>query len=79
VTYSPVHQQPVVVLVSVFADGTLSLDFFSSENRSETERYENIGNFLYSTVDYGEMAADIKWVWETVDEYAESWQPDWER
>jgi hypothetical protein len=79
VTYSPVHQQPVVVLVSVFADGTLSLDFFSSENRSETERYENIGNFLYSTVDYGEMAADIKWVWETVDEYAESWHPDWER
>jgi hypothetical protein len=73
VTHTPEHAQPVVVLVSVFADGTLALDFFSSEERSGTDRYENIGHFLYSTVDYGEMKADIKWVWETVDSYAESW------
>jgi hypothetical protein len=73
VTYSPVHAQPVVVLVSVFRDGTLALDFFSSESRSELDRYENIGNFLYRTADYGEMVADLKWVWDTVDGYAESW------
>jgi hypothetical protein len=73
VTHSPEHAQPVVVLVSVFADGTLALDFFSSESRSGTDRYENIVHFLYSTVDYGEMKADITWVWETVDSYADSW------
>ena len=73
-THSPEHRQPVAVLVSVFQDGHIALDFFSSEERSETERYENVGNFLYRGEDLGEMVADIKWVWETVDGYAESWQ-----
>jgi hypothetical protein len=79
VTYSPEYNQVVVVLVSVFQDGTLALDFFSSENRSELDRYENIVHFLYSTVDLGEMVADLKWVWETVDGYAESWGADRDR
>jgi hypothetical protein len=73
VTYSPQYSQKVVVLVSVFEDGTLALDFFPSEDLSEIGRYENIGNFLYRTVDYGEMRADLKWVWDTVDDYAASW------
>lgn len=72
-TYSPEHRQPVLVLVSIFQDGTVSLDFFSSENRSELDRYENVVHFLYSTVDLGEMKTDIEWVWQTVDGYAESW------
>jgi hypothetical protein len=74
VTRSPECGQPVVVLISVFADGTLAQDFFSSESLSELDRYENIVHFLYSTVDYGELQADLQWVWETVDRYAASWQ-----
>jgi len=78
VTFSPEQVQKVVVLVSVFADSTISLDFFSDEkNRfSESDRYESIGNFLYRSADYGEMVADLKWVWETVDGYAASWRED---
>lgn len=73
-TYSPEHNQKVVVVVSVFEDGTIAQDFFSDEYLSETNRYENIAHFLYSMVDFGEMAADLKWVWETVDGYAASWK-----
>ena len=74
VTYSPDRGQTVVVLVSVFPkDHSLTLDFFSDESLSEMARYENVANFLYRTPDYGEMMADLKWVWETVDGYAASW------
>jgi len=73
-THSPEHGQKVVVVISLFADGTIAQDFFSDEYLSELNRYESIAHFLYSTVDFGEMAADLKWVWETVDGYAESWQ-----
>jgi len=75
-TYSPEYNQDVVVVVSVFADGTITQDFFSSENLSETDRYENIIHFLYGTVDLDEMAADLEWVWERVDRYAASWQEE---
>jgi hypothetical protein len=76
VTHSPEHHQKVVVVISVFADGTVAQDFFSDEGFSATDRYENIVHFLYRTVDYGEMQTDLKWVWETVDSYAESWGAD---
>jgi hypothetical protein len=84
VTHSPEYGQVVVVLVSVFEDGTVALDFFSSERMSESDRYENIAHFLYGpphgfasrTIDTKEMVGDIRWVWRTVDEYAASWEQD---
>jgi hypothetical protein len=76
-THSPEYGQKVVVVVSIFEDATVAVDFFSDEGLSETARYENIAHFLYETTsDLPEMLKDIQWVWETVDRYAESWQED---
>src|ERR1700684_3849224 len=76
-TYSPEHSQKVVVVVSVFEDASVAVDYFSDEELSETDRYENIGHFMYeTTADLPEMKKDIEWVWETVDGYAASWQDD---
>jgi hypothetical protein len=76
-THSPEYSAKVVVVVSIFEDATVAVDFFSDEYLSETQRYENIAHFLYETTsDLPEMLKDIQWVWETVDGYAESWQED---
>ena len=76
-TYSPEYNQKVVVVVSIFADGSATVGFFGDEGTSETDRYENIGHFMYeTTADLPEMKKDIEWVWETVDGYAASWQED---
>jgi hypothetical protein len=74
-TYSPEHQQKVVVVVALFEDGSTAVDYFSDEYLSETDRYENVGHFTYPTAsELPEMVKDIRWVWETVDGYAASWQ-----
>ena len=76
-TYSPEYSQKVVVVVSIFADGSATVGFFGDEGTSETTRYENVGHFTYSSrTDLPEMVKDIQWVWETVDGYAASWQED---
>lgn len=75
-TYSPEHGQKVVVVASVFENGTTALNFFSDEGLSGTATYENIGNFTYNGADLDEMEKDVRWVWETVDGYAASWQQD---
>ena len=76
-TYSPEYNQKVVVVVSIFADGSAAVDFFGDEGTSETARYENVGHFTYSSrTDLPEMVKDIDWVWKTVDGYAASWQED---
>jgi len=76
-TYSPEYHQKVVVVVSIFADGSAAVDFFGDEGTSETARYENVGHFTYSSrTDLPEMVKDIDWVWKTVDGYAASWQED---
>lgn len=76
-TFSPEYHQKVVVVVSIFADGSAAVDFFGDEGTSETTRYENVGHFTYSSrTDLPEMVKDIQWVWETVDGYAASWQED---
>ena len=74
-THSPEYSQKVVVVVSLFDDASVAVDFFGDEGLSETARYENIGHFTYPTTsDLAEMVKDIQWVWETVDGYAASWQ-----
>lgn len=78
-TYSPAYSQKVVVVVSVFKDGAATLGFFSDEGLSGTAQYENITHFNYddtSRASVAEMANDVRWVWQTVDEYAASWQED---
>jgi|GEM_PF-1039239 len=76
-THSPEYSQKVVVVVSLFDDASVAVDFFGDEGLSETARYENIGHFTYPTTsDLPEMVKDIQWVWETVDGYAASWQED---
>lgn len=73
-TRSPEHMQPVFVVVSVFRDGSLAMNFFSDKSLSETDRYESISGFTYASADFDEMISDINWVRKTVDGYAESWQ-----
>lgn len=74
-TSSPEYGQKVVVLVSIFEDGSIATDFFGDEGMSETTRYENIGNFSYSGPNnLPEMVEDINWVRKTVDGYAASWE-----
>jgi len=79
-TTSPEYGQKVVIVVSIFADGSAAVDFFGDEGLSGTDRYENIGHFTYSganvRADIREMVKDIDWVWKTVDGYAASWQED---
>ena len=76
-TYSPEYQAKVVIVVSSFDDASIAVGFFGDEGLSETARYENIGHFNYgTTADIEEMVKDIRWVWETVDGYAASWQDD---
>jgi hypothetical protein len=72
-TYSPERQQKVVVVVGIFADGSTAIEIFSDEGLSGIEQYENISSFTYPTADVRSMAADVEWVWKTVDEYAASW------
>ena len=82
-TYSPEHNQKVVVVVSVFHEnvGTekrpvpkTAISIFSDEGLSEIDTYENIAHFNYAGADLRDMKKDVKWVWETVDGYAASWQ-----
>jgi hypothetical protein len=73
-TYSPEYGQKVVVVVSVFTDGSTAILIFSDEHLSSTAQYENISSFTYKTADVTEMVKDVRWVWETVDGYAASWQ-----
>lgn len=74
-TYSPEYNQKVVVVVSIFADGSAAVGFFGDEGTSN--RYENVVDFDYASAsDLKEMKKDIEWVWETVDGYAASWQED---
>jgi len=75
-TFSPEYRQKVVCVVSTFEDGSIAVGYFSDEGLSETNRYENIGHNTYQDVDLTEMVKDIQWVWETVDEYAASWQEE---
>lgn len=75
-TRSPEHRQPVFVVVSVFRDGSLAMNFFSDASLSGTAQYENISGFTYASADFEQMKADINWVRETVDGYAASWQQD---
>jgi hypothetical protein len=72
-TYSPEYSQKVVVVVSIFEDGSSALNFFSDEGLSGTDTYENVGHFDYNGAPIPEMVKDIEWVWKTVDGYAESW------
>lgn len=74
VTHTPEYGVRVVVLVSVFEDDDIAIDFFGSENMSETERWENIIHFLYDDVDIKEMTGDINEVLETIDGYQASWE-----
>lgn len=82
-TYSPEHNQKVVVVVSVFHEnvGTekrpvpkTAISIFSDEGLSEIDTYENIAHFNYAGADLRDMKKDVKWVWETVNGYAASWQ-----
>ena len=80
-TYSPEHGQKVVVVVSLFEDGSAALNFFSDEGLSGTDTYENISHFTYGPggftshqVDVKQMVEDVNWVLATVDGYAASWQ-----
>jgi len=75
-TYSPEYNQKVVVVVSIFEDGSTTLAFFSDEGLSGIDTYENIVHFSYYGDDIKQMVEDVKWVWETVDGYAASWQQD---
>lgn len=76
-TVSPEYGQKVVVVVSIFEDGSTAIHFFSDEGLSGTATYENISHFTYGGVDVPEMVKDIDWVRTTVDGYAASWQqPD---
>lgn len=82
-TYSPEHDQKVVVVVSLFEDGSAALSFFSDEGLSGTATYESITHFTYGPggftshqVDIKQMVEDINWVRTTVDGYAASWQQD---
>lgn len=77
-TFSPEYSQKVVIVVSVFKDGTATLAFFSDEGLSETNRYENITHFLYQggPGEIASMKQDVEWVWKTVDGYAASHQGD---
>jgi hypothetical protein len=80
-TYSPEYSQKVVVVVSVFKDGSAAVNFFTNEGLSD--QYENISHFSYGPggftsrqVDVKQMVEDIEWVKQTVDGYAASWQQD---
>lgn len=80
-TVSPEHGQPIVVLVGLFEDGSVALDFFSSNVLSETNRYENIaaltygpGGFTSHQVDLAQMVEDVNEIRAIVDGYAASWQ-----
>jgi hypothetical protein len=75
-TRSPEHMQPVFVVVSVFRDGSLAMNFFSDASLSGTAQYENISGFTYASADFDQMIEDINWVRTTVDDYAASWQQD---
>ena len=76
-THSPEYGQKVVVVIATFPDRSVAVDYFGDEGLSETARYENVGHNTYkSTADLPEMVNDIRWVWETVDRYAASWQND---
>jgi hypothetical protein len=74
ITYSPDYSAKVVVLVSVFEDETMAISIFNDEDLSELNRFENISSFTYDEGNLNEMQRDIKWVWETVDKYAKSWE-----
>jgi hypothetical protein len=75
VTYSPDGVR-VIVVVSLFEDGTAALGFFSSETLSELNRFENISHFDYRRGQIREMVKDIEWVWKTVDKYKASWEEE---
>lgn len=75
-TYSPEYGQKVVVVVSVFENGETAINIFSDEELSGIGRYEGVGHTSYAGPDVAEMVKDIRWVWETVDRYAASWQEE---
>lgn len=77
-TQSPGYDASVTLVISVFDDESVALDFFTSDTLSEIDRFENIGHILYEGGDdeiVGEMAVDLKSTLEIIDGYAASWQP----
>ena len=77
--HSPEHGQKLVVVVSVFEDGSAALNFFSDEGLSGTDTYENVGHQTYpgtGRADVREMEKDVGWALKTIDGYAASWQQD---
>lgn len=84
VTHTPQYKVKVIILISVFEDGDMTIDFFGNEGMSETDRFENIVHFLYGNengeydeeemeIDYDEMVGDITDILEVIDGYAASW------
>lgn len=84
VTHTPEYHTKVIVLISVFEDGDIAIDFFGNEGMSEIDRFENIVHFLYGDengdyeegeveIDYDEMVGDITDILDVIDQYAASW------
>lgn len=81
ITYSHLYNQKIVFILAFFKDKTCALSVFNDESLSELNRYENIssfnynckGEFIFTKKQAKEILKDIKWVMDTVDKYAESW------
>jgi hypothetical protein len=82
--YTPEHNIPVRIMVSLFESGEVSCHPFQGEapmgsdahGTSEMDTFEGLGSLNYddgSDQSIREMAADVQWWLEKVDGYAQSW------